>query len=177
MSYYSVNRLRFDFLTSVLVLFDCFMVPFKNSFGVEHLNTEIYEVIYLIENTITTIFIIDLILGFRRAYVDEVTGEHVMNPKLITIKYLKFYFWIDLLGCIPFDLFTNNAILRNLSLLKTVRLLRFQRLLQFMSFSTEAKARIRIIQLILTCLIIIHWCTCLFYVIVNNNYEEILLND
>ena len=88
LSYYSINRLRFDFLTSVLVLYDCFMVPFKNSFGVNHLNKEIYDMMYIMENTITTIFMIDLILGFRRAYVDEVTGEHVMNPKLITKKYL-----------------------------------------------------------------------------------------
>ena len=43
-----------------------------------------------------------------------------------------------------------------------------------MGFSTEAKARIRIIRLILTSIIIIHWCTCLFYVVVKNNYENVL---
>lgn len=35
LSYYSVNRIRFDFLTCVLVLFDCFLVPMKNSFGLD----------------------------------------------------------------------------------------------------------------------------------------------
>ena len=36
-SYYSVNQLRFDFLTCILVLFDCIMVPIKNSIGLEML--------------------------------------------------------------------------------------------------------------------------------------------
>ena len=86
-----------------------------------------------------------MILGFRRAFINDKTGEHVMNPKLIAKNYLKFYFWIDLLGCIPFDLFTNNSILPIISLLKTVRLLRFKRLIHHMAFSTETMARIRII--------------------------------
>ena len=36
-AYNSLYILRFDFLTSVLVLYDCFKVPMKISFGLEFL--------------------------------------------------------------------------------------------------------------------------------------------
>ena len=32
---HNINVLRFDFLTCILVLFDCFIVPMKSSFGLE----------------------------------------------------------------------------------------------------------------------------------------------
>ena len=32
-SYYSRTQLKFDFLTCILVIYDCFMAPYKNSFG------------------------------------------------------------------------------------------------------------------------------------------------
>jgi len=66
-SYYSVNRLRFDFLTCMLVVFDCFLVPIKNSFGLDYLDLQIQQRIHIFEYLITTIFFIDIILGFRKA--------------------------------------------------------------------------------------------------------------
>lgn len=92
--------------------------------------------------------------------------------KLIAKRYLKFYFWVDLLGCLPFDHFTNIASLHILSLLKTVRLLRFQKLIHFIGIGTGTRSKIRMIQLILTMLMFIHWATCYFYVIVTKNYQN-----
>lgn len=64
------------------------------------------------EYSIAIVFFIDLILGFFRAYINEKTGGYVNQPKLIAINYLKFYFWIDLLGCLPFDLLTETVSLQ-----------------------------------------------------------------
>lgn len=49
----------------------------------------------------------------------------VKDPVKITKKYLKFYFWIDVLSAIPFDNFVDNGILRYISLVKIFRLYRF----------------------------------------------------
>jgi hypothetical protein len=49
---------------------------------------------------------IDVVIGFRKAYLNEKTGREVRDPKLIAKKYLKSYFIIDLLSGIPFELFT-----------------------------------------------------------------------
>lgn len=76
----------------------------------------------MIQHIINAIFFLDLISGFFKSYVDEKTGEHVTNLKSIAKNYVKFYFWIDLLGCIPFEYVTSNWSLNSISLLKTVRL-------------------------------------------------------
>ena len=81
---------------------------------------------------------------------------------MIAKRYLKFYFWIDLLGLLKLDLVTENTYLRLFQLLKTVRLLRFQKLIHFIGFSTVTRARIRITQLIVIMVICIHWTACIF---------------
>ena len=37
---------------------------------------------------IKTVFMIDVIIGFRKAYINKKTGKEVRNPKLIAKKYL-----------------------------------------------------------------------------------------
>lgn len=61
------------------------MVPMKNSFGLDHIDENILSKLTIIEYLVTIIFFMDIVLGFRRAYIDEKSGEHVMNPKLIAI--------------------------------------------------------------------------------------------
>ena len=68
-------------------------------------------------------------MGFRKGYINDVTGKHVRDGKLIAIQYLKFYFWIDLLSCIPFDLFVDIMFLRLVSLIKVLRLFRFKKII------------------------------------------------
>ena len=72
----------------------------------------IHHWIQKIEYLFTFIFFLDLILGFRRAYINEKTGYEVICPNKIAIRYLKFYFWVDLLGCLPLDHYTDITFLR-----------------------------------------------------------------
>ena len=88
------------------------MIPIKNSFGLDFLGDRIKEWINNIDIVITTIFALDLLLGFRRAYINERTGDHVTCPRMIAKRYLKFYFWIDLLGLLKLDLFSDIKFLR-----------------------------------------------------------------
>ena len=53
---------------------------------------------------IKAVFMIDLVIGFRKAYLNEQIGREVRNPWKIAKRYLKFYFWIDLISALPFDL-------------------------------------------------------------------------
>lgn len=107
-------------------------------------------------------FSLDVLLGFRKAYLTE-DGEIVNDPKKIAKRYLKFYFWIDVLSAIPFDNFVDNGLLRYISLIKIFRLYRFQQIIYNIGFGPNTRAKIRIIQIIVTMLIIIHWTTCYFY--------------
>ena len=129
--------MRFDTLTCILVLFDCFFVPLKIAFGLDFMDQKVRDQLQYLEVAITAIFFIDLILGFFRSYIDEKSGEHITDLKLIAKRYIKFYFWIDLLGCTPFEYFSDVKSLGSISLLKTIRLLRFKKLIVFMIFTRK----------------------------------------
>jgi len=62
---------KFDFVTGVLVFYDSFMIPFKNTFGTGHFNEGLQKFLYVIEVVILFVFITDVVLGFRRAYLND----------------------------------------------------------------------------------------------------------
>ena len=66
----SISRLRFDFLTCILVLFDCIMIPMKISFGLDFVGKKNKNVIEYLDYAIRCVFILDLILGFFRSYIN-----------------------------------------------------------------------------------------------------------
>ena len=50
------------------------------------------------------IFFIDIVLNFHTTFVGP-GGEVVSDPKVIRMNYLKSWFIIDLLSCLPYDVF------------------------------------------------------------------------
>ena len=56
-------------------------------------------VVYLASN-----YLFDLVLNFHTTYVGP-GGEVVSDPKIIRVNYLKSWFLIDLLSCLPYDVF------------------------------------------------------------------------
>jgi len=79
------------------------MVPFKHSFGKEVFSHDMDIKLRYVNWPIKFIFALDVLLCFRKAYKDERTGQEENDPKKIAIRYLKFYFWIDVLSAIPFE--------------------------------------------------------------------------
>ena len=94
----------------------------------------------IIVNTIasfnTFIYVSDIVLGFRKAYLNEKTGRECRNPTLIAKRYVKSYFIIDLLSAIPFDLFVDYdskvSFLLLFPLLKTLRLYRLKKIITYL---------------------------------------------
>ena len=96
----------------------------------------------------------------------------VKDPVKITKKYLKFYFWIDVLSAIPFDNFVDNGILRYISLVKIFRLYRFQQIIYSIGFGPNTRAKIRIVQIILTMMMMVHWTSCYFHQMTEFEYQQ-----
>ena len=116
-----------------MVIFDVFTIPLYLAYGKDKLLTANVKVIVdIIANCITFVFILDVLLGFRMAYLNPKTGGEVRNPKLIAIMYLKSHFLVDLISAIPYELFTENEFLRLLPLLKIVRLKQLKRLVTYL---------------------------------------------
>lgn len=115
-------------------------------------------------------FSLDVIIGFRKAYLNNKTGGEVRDPILIAKKYLKSHFIIDLLSGIPFELFTDNWFLRLLPLLKIHRLKQMKRVITYLQMDAASRKRIRISYLALRLIIINHWVACVFFSLTNSNW-------
>lgn len=58
----------------------------------------------VVDSIVDVIFFIDIVLNFHTTYVGP-GGEVVSDPKVIRLNYLKSWFVIDLLSCLPYDVF------------------------------------------------------------------------
>ena len=83
-------------------------------------------------------------IGFRKAYLTDM-GEVIKKPSRIARRYLKFYFWIDLVSAIPFDIFADSGLIRYIGLIKIFRLIRLQGIINSIGFGPSTRAKIRII--------------------------------
>jgi hypothetical protein len=60
--------------------------------------------ILVADSCIDVIFFLDIILNFHTTFVSP-TGEVISDPKLIRLNYFKSWFIVDLLSCLPYDIF------------------------------------------------------------------------
>jgi potassium voltage-gated channel Eag-related subfamily H protein 6 len=86
------------------------------------------------------IFLTDMTFTFRTAYVDLENDDNIVtNPKKIALRYLGFWFWVDLLAINPFDyiflMVYGRSDIGSLGLLRLLRMSRvitlFQSMLNF----------------------------------------------
>lgn len=83
----------------------------------------------IINYAVMACFFLDMIATFNTAYIDEETERLVFERRLIAIKYLKFWFWIDLISTIPFDTIVESiAGQSRLEFFKMIRIFRLIRL-------------------------------------------------
>ena len=58
----------------------------------------------VVDSIVDVIFFIDIVLNFHTTYVGP-GGEVVSDPAVIRVNYMKSWFMIDLLSCLPYDVF------------------------------------------------------------------------
>ena len=85
-----------NFLILCLVIESALSVPFKLAFEV----TGTRWLLCLIE----VIFVADICVGFRTGYVDEHSGSVIRDAALIRNRYLRGFFWVDLIASLPIEL-------------------------------------------------------------------------
>ena len=117
------------------------------------------------------LFGFDMIMNFRSAYLDPKTDEYVMVPNKIAKNYFKTRFWIDLVATLPMEKFAglnpnlNPKTLKFLSMIKLVRLLRLSKIINYLKMSSHFKHGMKIVQLLMMLLLVIHWTACFWYVV------------
>ena len=114
--------------------------------------------------TNNVVFMVDIILGFRKAFLNEKDGRECRDPKKIAKRYLGKYFIIDLLSAIPFDLFLDSqeaySFLILFPLFKIFRLYRLEKIITYLQMDNKSRTKIRVFYLALRLICICHWVAC-----------------
>ena len=136
-----------------------------------------------LDYTIDVLFVIDVVLNFRTAYLDH-NGDEVWDLKEIRQNYLALWFWIDLVATFPMEIVlviggvdtsetgTESATRTKLllRLLKVPRLLRVGRIFKMLNQGRGAGAW-RMGQTVFGLIILTHWFGCSFYFICRMELE------
>ena len=117
-----------DIFIMIILVFVAIILPYRMAFY-DSDPSPAWMSIWLI---IDVVFLVDIILTFCTTFTDSFTNVEVFDHKRIALKYLKSWFVIDLISCIPFDIIiegqssfnTIARISRTSRLYKMIRLLR-----------------------------------------------------
>jgi hypothetical protein len=133
--------------------------------------------IFIFNRIVDFIFILDIIINFHLSFTDSKSGLPVVSRTLIRKEYMRVWFWVDLLGVIPFDLFSilgldsaltlqARQLVRLLRLAKLLRLFRANRIIA--TFETEYSINYDLISLTKFALIvvfIVHMQACGLFIV------------
>lgn len=159
-------RIRWDMMMLVLVMWTSYSVPYRASFSTHNGGIEAWAELF-----IDVVFLLDVFLNFFTAYY-ETEGILQTNPRAIARRYLRGWFFLDLVSSIPISGFSSAlspTLARFFLALKFVKLLRLVRLMRYMDskevsmFFTPSMLRLFTTFVLLTW--IWHVITCLYWYI------------
>lgn len=99
--HYCAFKAIWDWIILCLTFYTAIMVPYNVAF--KNKTSEDVSLL-VVDSIVDVIFFIDIVLNFHTTFVGP-GGEVVSDPKVIRTNYLKSWFIIDLLSCLPYDVF------------------------------------------------------------------------
>jgi len=120
------------------------------------------------------LFAADIVVNFNSAFVSPTTEKLVTDRHEISANYMKFWFWVDSVSTIPFELVTSSVSTSSLRLVKVLRLFRLMKLVRIIKFSKFASrlndldlnpSALKLLTLMIQILFIAHLISCAWYYI------------
>ncbi|XP_067097897.1 potassium voltage-gated channel subfamily H member 5-like [Osmerus mordax] len=168
--HYCLFKTTWDWVILILTFYTAIMVPYNVSFKTKQNNLAWL----VLDSVVDVIFLVDIVLNFHTTFVGP-GGEVISDPKLIRMNYMKTWFVIDLLSCLPYDIINafenvDEGLSSLFSSLKVVRLLRLGRVARKLDHYLEYGAAVLVL---LVCVfgLVAHWLACIWYSI--GDYEVI----
>ncbi|XP_070781612.1 voltage-gated delayed rectifier potassium channel KCNH5 [Enoplosus armatus] len=168
--HYCTFKTTWDWVILILTFYTAIMVPYNVSFKTKQNNLAWL----VLDSVVDVIFLIDIVLNFHTTFVGP-AGEVISDAKLIRMNYMKTWFVIDLLSCLPYDIINafehvDEGLSSLFSSLKVIRLLRLGRVARKLDHYLEYGAAVLVL---LVCVfgLVAHWLACIWYSI--GDYEVI----
>ena len=166
-----------DLITILALAFTAFVTPFEVSFFA----AKIYSgpVNFTLNRLVDAIFFFDIVVCFFLPYRAPVKegGMMVYDNRKVAIAYLKGWFFLDLITCIPFDVFfaavasaggltvdaSVYSYMRMFRILKLVRIVRASRIIgRWQDHVAISFALLSLIKFSFLTIILAHWLACLW---------------
>jgi hyperpolarization activated cyclic nucleotide-gated potassium channel 2 len=193
-------KIWWDFLTSLIILHQSFMLPYFFAFSY------LYEGYIYLDLISTFVFLVDILVSFNTAFYRR--GAIVTSRIEIAKKYCRLWLWIDVVSTFPYSwviegksaftgdseivtpassnlLYSSPALLRMLklarimSLLRVAKIRKFFRDLEFFFSSNSLSTTLMAFRLLMMMMMICHWIACLWiYISVEtiNNHNNWIIN-
>ncbi|CAC5372076.1 KCNH5 [Mytilus coruscus] len=161
--HYCLFKTIWDWMILLLTFYTAVTVPYNAAYR----NKTMDQVpLLVVDSIVDVVFFVDIILNFHTTFVGP-SGEVISDPKIIRMNYLRSWFVIDLLSCLPYDVFNafeyvDERISTLFSALKVVRLLRLGRVVRKLDHYLEYGAAM-LVLLILVFILFAHWFACIWY--------------
>ena len=109
------------------------------------------SVISFLNWVVTFIYLLDIVVNFRTSFQSE--GKFIRDPQEIARRYLRSWFWIDLVAAFPLSAFLTGksiaGIYRMVKLLRLSRLLKLMRITETLRKIGGSKVNPAILRLVL----------------------------
>jgi len=179
-------RILWDTINVFAILYAIIITPYLVAFEVDTAGVD--HALAIVDLIINIFFMLDVIVTFRTAYISD-EGDIVFNRLKIAGRYMMFWFWIDSVASIPWDLALQSEtnllmllrlsrttrVLRVLKVLRALRMVKVFRIGQMFLWFEEAlgRQRLSITFFVLTVVCCLHWSACLYYFLASvSDFEE-----
>ena len=188
----STFKFVWDLIILVMITIDLILLPFSIAFNDNLQDKQQFYDNY--DSLQFAFFVFDIFLNFNTAYNFE--GDLIRDRRLIAIKYLKGWFWPDVISAFPFQtvitliqgqdnnstrLFRVFRFLRFFKTIRIVRIIKLRRILtkseEYIDNSTLFNGIISLVKLSMIIFFLAHWCACIWYFIGKSQTEYSWLQD
>jgi len=156
-----------------LTIFTAVVTPVEVAF----LETKV-NFLFVLNRFMDFLFLSDIGFNLNLSYQDSETGMVVKERRRIVLNYVSFWFWMDLISMIPYDLISwgvsknggGSNSLKNVKLLRIIRLFRLMKLLRifragrlFQTYQMDFAINYNtfaLVKFLITITFIIHLMTC-----------------
>ncbi|KAG7248173.1 hypothetical protein CRUP_005465, partial [Coryphaenoides rupestris] len=104
--HYCTFKTTWDWVILILTFYTAIMVPYNVCFKHKHPGggSGVGHLAWLVaDSVVDVIFLVDIVLNFHTTFVGP-AGEVISDARFIRMNYLKTWFVIDLLSCLPYDI-------------------------------------------------------------------------
>jgi hypothetical protein len=155
-------RQGWDMLSMLFILYNAIMIPFVSSFVGSPLQSVVYS-----ERVVDIFFIIELVLNFFTGV--EVEGKIEFNQLTIAKRYVKGWFWVDIVSAFPWftveDISLNyTRLFRLLRLLRLLRMFKLSRIMHRLEMALSIRSSVAgLSKFVFAAFGVMHWMSCIFF--------------